>query len=158
MSLGLPADIDAVVSHINDGADTLDRICSTMYGRAHDVDGQFNDAAGQFSDLIAWDISSASARELQSWQDAGSALTSGAAVLRLWADDIEEYRATRADLHERWESAKRNAQSRVDNPVASAAASGRTGGSSRGLLMLPPTTRRSANPRKSKRSTVSPAV
>jgi hypothetical protein len=67
VSLGLPSDIDADVGAINDGAETLDGICTTMYGRSQDLDGQFNSSAAEFSDLVAWDISSASAQELQSW-------------------------------------------------------------------------------------------
>ncbi|GAB2497880.1 alpha/beta hydrolase [Nocardiopsis aegyptia] len=134
VSLGLPSDIDADVGAINDGAETLDGICATMYGRSQDLDGQFNSSASEFSDLVAWDISSASAQELQSWWEAGRALTHGAAVLRLWGEDIGTYRETRADLEERFQTAKRNAQARVDNPIASAAASGRTGGLVEGIV------------------------
>ncbi|WP_431870468.1 alpha/beta hydrolase [Nocardiopsis eucommiae] len=134
MSLGLPPDIDAEVFAIESGADDLDKICLTMYGRSEGLDGQFNGAANQFTDLIAWDISSASAKELESWRDAGGSLTHGAAVLRLWAEDIKEYRRARARLYERWETAKTEAQSRVDSPVVSAGTSGRTGGLAEGLF------------------------
>jgi hypothetical protein len=119
MSLGLPLDIDADVFAIEDGADALDQICLTMFGRAEGLDGQFNGAANQFTDLIAWDISDASTKELESWRNAGGSLTHGAAVLRLWSEDIKEYRRARARLHERWETAKTIAQSRVDSPVVS---------------------------------------
>lgn len=134
MSLGLPSDIDADPSSINDGAEDLDGVCSKMYGRAEGLDIQFNGAAGEFTDLVAWDISSASAKELQSWRAAGEALTHGAAILRLWAEDIETYRLIRADLHERWETAKTIAQSRVDHPVVSASTSGRSGGLAEGIF------------------------
>lgn len=134
MSLGLPPGIDGDVFAIENGADALDKICLTMFGRSEGLDGQFNGAATQFTDLIAWDISSASAKELESWRDAGGSLTHGAAVLRLWAEDIKEYRRTRAGFHQRWETAKTNAQSRVDSPVVSASTSGRSGGLAEGLF------------------------
>ncbi|OKI19158.1 hypothetical protein A6A08_05130 [Nocardiopsis sp. TSRI0078] len=134
MSSGLPPDIDADVPAINSGADALDRICATMYGRAEGLDGQFNGAANEFTDLIAWDISTASAKDLMSWQEAGSALTHGAAVLRLWGEDIEAYREVRTELLERWERAKVDAQARVDHPIADATASGVTGGLAAGIF------------------------
>ncbi|RKS06281.1 hypothetical protein DFP74_1909 [Nocardiopsis sp. Huas11] len=116
MSLNLPDDIEADVGTIRDKCGTLTRLCSTMMGRSHDMDGSFQDAAGHFTDEVMWDIQGASSRELAKWEETGAALTNGAAVLQLWADDIETYRETRAELLERWESEKSDAQGRVDNP------------------------------------------
>lgn len=143
MALGLPPDIGASVSRINSGANTLDEICSTMYGRAEDLDSQFNGAAGQFTDLIAWDINALSDKDLLSWQEAGSALTNGAAVLRLWAEDIETYREVREELYERWEAAKVAAQNRVDHPIVSSTTSGVTGGLGAGIYDAVTTSRES---------------
>lgn len=134
MSLGLPPDIDAEPSAIESGAETLDGICQTMYGRAEGLDGQFTNTAIEFTDLVSWDISSASAKELESWREAGVALTNGAAVLRLWAEDIKAYRLVRSELQQRWETAKIIAQTRVDSPVVSASTSGRSGGFAEGVV------------------------
>lgn len=117
MKLNLPDDIEADVGGIRSKCDTLDRLCSTMMGRAHDTEGNFNDAAAHFTDAVTWDIQGASAQEIGKWEDTGAALTNGAGVLRLWADDIETYRETREELGERWEAEKSDAQGRVDSPL-----------------------------------------
>ncbi|MEU3231809.1 hypothetical protein ACFV4I_10945 [Nocardiopsis alba] len=116
MKLGLPDDIEADVGGIRGKCGTLDRLCSTMMGRADDLEGNFNDAASHFTDAVAWDIQGATTTEIAKWEEAGAALTNGAAILRLWADDIETYRETRGELEERWENEKSSAQSKVDNP------------------------------------------
>ncbi|WP_157982433.1 hypothetical protein [Nocardiopsis sp. FIRDI 009] len=122
LSLGLPEDIDADPGVIRDKSDSLTSICSRMTGRVQDADGHFNDAAGEFAGLVAWDLSAASAAEVAKWEETAKALTDGAAVMKLWADDIETYRTKRSELEERWNSAKSSAQWRLDNPFVSGAA------------------------------------
>lgn len=117
MKLDLPDDIEADVGAIRSKCETLDRLCSTMMGRAHDTEGNFKDAAAHFTDAVAWDIQGATTQEIAKWEEAGGALTNGAGVLQLWADDIETYRETREELAERWENEKADAQSRVDLPL-----------------------------------------
>nr|WP_218909780.1 alpha/beta hydrolase [Nocardiopsis sinuspersici] len=116
MSLGLPADIDADVGAIETGADQLDAVCQNMLGQSEGTHSQFQASAGEFTDIVAWNIVSGSSQELSSWQEAAGALTYGAAVLRQWGLDIETYRAERAKLEARWEEAKSDAESAVDSP------------------------------------------
>jgi len=113
MSLGLPADIDADVGAIESGADDLDAVCRKMTGRSEDTHTRFQSSAGEFTELLAWNIVSGSSEELASWQDAAGSLTYGAAVLRQWGLDIETYRAERARLQQRWDEARSDAESAV---------------------------------------------
>ncbi|WP_433698339.1 alpha/beta hydrolase [Nocardiopsis sp. CA-288880] len=106
MSLGLPADIDADVGAVESGADDLDAVCRKMTGQAEGAHSRFQSSAGEFTDLIAWNIVSGSSEELAAWQEAAAALTYGAAVLRQWGLDIEAYRVERAKLETRWEEEK----------------------------------------------------
>ncbi|MES0835048.1 alpha/beta hydrolase [Nocardiopsis tropica] len=115
MSLGLPADIDADVGAIESGADDLDAVCRKMTGQSEGAHSQFQSSAGEFTDLIAWNIVSGSSEELAAWQEAAAALTYGAAVLRQWGLDIEAYRVERAKLETRWEEAKADAESAVSD-------------------------------------------
>lgn len=119
MALGLRADIEAQPGTIRAQAMHLETLRARMLGRAHDVSGQFTEAAGEFTDLIAWDIQDAGAQELASWEAAAGALTSGAAVLRLWADDIDDYRTKRRSIQGRWEETKQAAQAQLSSVTGS---------------------------------------
>lgn len=113
MTLGLPEDIDADVGAIESGADHLDTVCQNMLGQAEGTHDQFRSSAGEFTELVAWNIVSSSSQELSSWQEAAASLTYGAAVLRQWGLDIATYRAERAKLETRWEEEKAEAESAV---------------------------------------------
>ncbi|ASU56926.1 alpha/beta hydrolase [Nocardiopsis dassonvillei] len=113
MSLGLPEDIDADVGAIESGADQLDAVRQNMLGQSEGTHSQFRSSAGEFTDLVAWNIVSSSSQELSSWQEAAASLTYGAAVLRQWGLDIETYRAERAKLETRWEEEKADAEAAV---------------------------------------------
>ncbi|WP_116243838.1 alpha/beta hydrolase [Nocardiopsis sp. FIRDI 009] len=115
LSLGLPADIEADVAAIQAGADDLDQLRQTMLGDAKTADTSFRSSAGEFTDLIAWDIVTASSTELMAWEEATKALTYGAATLRLWASDVEDYRTERARIQQRWDEEYSAAQSAVDD-------------------------------------------
>src|SRR5690625_1158251 len=114
MSLDLPAPIEAEPAKIRTGADDLNDLHDDMLGQSEDTDAQMRSSADQFTDRIAWDISSASADELMAWEEASKALTYGAGVLRLWAEDIDTYMTERASIVSRWETAKENAQTSPD--------------------------------------------
>ncbi|MFE6389154.1 alpha/beta hydrolase [Nocardiopsis dassonvillei] len=113
MSLGLPEDIDADVGAIESGADQLDTVRQNMLGQSEGTHSRFRSSAGEFTDLVAWNIVSSSSQELSSWQEAAASLTYGAAVLRQWGLDIETYRAERAKLETRWEEEKADAEAAV---------------------------------------------
>jgi len=114
MSLDLPAPIEAEPGKIRSGADDLDELHSDMLGQSRDTDAQMRSSADQFTDRIAWDISSAAADELMAWEETSKALTYGSGVLRLWAEDIDTYMTERAAIVSRWETAKENAQTSPD--------------------------------------------
>src|SRR5699024_4060075 len=77
-----------------------------MLGQSEDTYSQTCTSADKFTDLIAWDISSASGDELMAWEETSRALTHGAGVLRLWAEDIDNYLAERSSIETRWGEAK----------------------------------------------------
>ncbi|WP_017608674.1 alpha/beta hydrolase [Nocardiopsis xinjiangensis] len=106
MTLDLPDPIEAEPEKIRSGADDLDELHNDMLGRSGDTDNQMRSSADQFTDRIGWDISSASADDLMAWEEASKALTYGAGVLRLWAEDIDTYMTDRASIETRWETAK----------------------------------------------------
>jgi hypothetical protein len=116
--LGLPDDIEADVPSIETAADDLDQLRQTMLGDAETTDTGFRASAGEFTDLIAWDIVTASSTELMAWEEAAKALTYGAATLRLWASDIGTYRIERAKIQQRWNEAKDRALAAVDGASA----------------------------------------
>lgn len=115
LHLGLPSDIEAEIGDIESGADDLDQLRQTMLGDAETTDTQFRTASGEFTDLIAWNIVTASSTELMAWEEATKALTYGAGTLRLWASDIGTYRAERASIQRRWDEAKADAESAASN-------------------------------------------
>lgn len=115
VSLGLPEDIDADPDAIESGAEELDRIHRTMLGQSEDTYGQYRASAQEFTDLLAWEITSTASVEVTAWQEASEALTFGAAVMRQWASDIEDYRAARAELVERWNTAKSSMETMLES-------------------------------------------
>ena len=104
--IGLPGDIDADVEAIRTGADELEQLRLTLTGQTEETDTQFRSAAGEFTDLLAWDIGAAAADELILWEDTVQALAYGAATLRQWAQDVEKYRSERASIERRYDEAR----------------------------------------------------
>ncbi|MFE1099909.1 alpha/beta hydrolase [Nocardiopsis alba] len=113
--LGLPGDIDADPSTIRSGAESLIDLRLSLTGQTEETDTRFRSSAGEFTDLLAWDITTAAADELILWEDTTRDLTYGAAVLKQWAQDIEDYRAKRANIEDRFATAL--AERVADEPV-----------------------------------------
>jgi uncharacterized protein (UPF0335 family) len=103
--LVLPGDIDADVEAIRAGADDLAALRLSLTGQTEETDAQFRSSAGEFTDLLAWDIRAAAADELMVWEDTTRDLTYGTATLRQWADDLEDYRSKRASVEDRFATA-----------------------------------------------------
>src|SRR5699024_944415 len=91
MTLDLPDPIEADTDKIRTGSDDLDTLREDMLGQSEDTYTQMCVSAEKFTDLIAWDISSASTDELMAWEETAKDLTHGAGLLRLWAEDIDRY-------------------------------------------------------------------
>ncbi|WP_255422957.1 alpha/beta hydrolase [Nocardiopsis sp. FIRDI 009] len=103
--LGLPGDIDADPEAIRTGADALNDLRLYITGQTEETDARFRNAAGEFTDMIAWDISTAAADELMLWEDTTQALTYGTGTLKQWAQDIEDYRSRLTSVQQRFDSA-----------------------------------------------------
>ncbi|MEV2279394.1 hypothetical protein AB0I72_27840 [Nocardiopsis sp. NPDC049922] len=85
-------------------AEELDILQSRLLGRADDLDADFNDAANQFTDLMAWNIQGQSAEELQLWRDAGTAIVYASSMVEMWAQHVETFKEERsAQMSEWWE-------------------------------------------------------
>ena len=106
ITLDLPDPIEADTAELRTGCDDLDTLREDMLGQSEDTYSQTCASAEKFTDLIAWDISSASSDELMAWEETSRALTHGAGVLRLWAEDIDTYLAERSSIETRWGEAK----------------------------------------------------
>lgn len=109
ITLGLPEPIEADTAKLRTGCDDLETLREDMLGQSDDTYAQTCASADKFTDLIAWDISSASSDELMAWEETSKALTHGAGVLRLWAEDIDTYLAERSSIEARWGEAKEKA-------------------------------------------------
>ena len=106
MTLDLPDPIEADTDKIRTGSDDLDTLREDMLGQSEDTYTQMCVSAEKFTDLIAWDISSASTDELMAWEETAKDLTHGAGLLRLWAEDIDSYLDERSSIETRWSEAK----------------------------------------------------
>lgn len=106
---GLPGDIDADVENINSGAEDLDGLHRSLTGQTEETDARVRSAAAEFTDLIAWGIGAAAADELMLWEETTRTLVCGSSVLKLWAQDIEEYRRQRASIIRRYDQARKEA-------------------------------------------------
>lgn len=106
ITLDLPDPIEADTAKLRTGCDDLETLREDMLGQSDDTYTQTCASADKFTDLIAWDISSASGDELMAWEETARALTHGAGVLRLWAEDIDTYLGERSSIERRWDAAK----------------------------------------------------
>ena len=114
-TLGLPGDIDADPETIRSGAEDLGELRLSLAGQTEETDTRFRSSAGEFTDLVAWGITTAAADELLLWEDTLRDLTYGAAILEQWAQDIEDYRAKRTSIEDRFTTAL--AERVADEPV-----------------------------------------
>ena len=116
--LGLPGDIDADPATIRSGAEALVELRLSLTGQTEETDAGFRSSAGEFTDLVAWDITTAAADELILWEDTTRDLTYGAATLKQWAQDIEDYRAKRTNLEDRFNTAITESAEALGDPFA----------------------------------------
>ena len=117
-ALGLPGDIDADPDTIRSGAEALVELRLSLTGQTEEADTRFRSSAGEFTDLLAWDITTAAADELILWEDTTRDLTYGAAILEQWAQDIEDYRSKRASIEYRFAAAVIDSTEAVNDPFA----------------------------------------
>jgi hypothetical protein len=92
----------ANASSIRTRAEELDMLQARLLGQAGDLDGDFNHAASQFTDMIAWNIGEQSSDELQLWRDAGVAIAYASSMIELWAKYVEEFQEERSEQTTEW--------------------------------------------------------
>ena len=92
----------ANASSIRARAEELDTLQARLLGQAGDLDGDFNHAATQFTDMLAWNIRDQSSEELQLWRDAGVAIAYASSQLELWARYVEEFQEERSEQKSEW--------------------------------------------------------
>ncbi|WP_028648831.1 hypothetical protein [Nocardiopsis sp. CNT312] len=83
----------------------LDVLTARVLGRADDLNGSFDSAADQFTDVIAWDIRGLSEEDLQNWRDAAVSVTYAATVAEMWADTVKAFHSERDAQISTWDGA-----------------------------------------------------
>ncbi|MFV2198793.1 hypothetical protein [Nocardiopsis sp. LOL_012] len=83
----------------------LDVLTARVLGRADDLNGSFDSAADQFTDVIAWDIRGLSEEDLQNWRDAAVSVTYAAVVAEMWADTVKAFHSERDAQISTWDGA-----------------------------------------------------
>lgn len=101
-----PRSTDAISGLIKADADEFERLRMRMLGQSEDLGASFNDGASAFTDGIGWDIRSASAEEIQQWQDAAGAVEFCACVTRQWGDHVLAFNLERNSLISEWKEFK----------------------------------------------------
>ncbi|WP_159944734.1 MULTISPECIES: hypothetical protein [unclassified Nocardiopsis] len=91
---------------VYDCAADLEILNARLLGRADDLNGSFDSAAREFTDLIAWDIRSLSEEDLQNWRDAAVSVTYAASVAEMWADTVKAFHEERDAQITTWESSR----------------------------------------------------
>lgn len=80
----VPRDFHYDSKPVYDCAADLEVLNARLLGRADDLSGSFDSAAGEFTDVIAWDIRSLSEEDLQNWRDAAVSVSYAASVAERW--------------------------------------------------------------------------
>jgi hypothetical protein len=110
---------DAIPALIRARTTDFEDLDARVLGDSGDLQASLDGAAGQFSSILAWDISSLAAEDQQLWVDAAVALTYAADVSDMWADYVEEFRDGREELLEEWNTAVTNCEGRVPGAYSS---------------------------------------
>ncbi|MCP3017354.1 hypothetical protein NGM33_28885 [Nocardiopsis dassonvillei] len=110
---------DAIPALIRARTTDFEELDARVLGDSENLQASLDGAAGQFTSILAWDISTLAAEDQQLWVDAAVALTYAADVSDMWADYVEEFRDGREELLEEWHSAVTDREGRVPGEYAS---------------------------------------
>ncbi|WP_444962140.1 TPR repeat region-containing protein [Nocardiopsis sp. M1B1] len=91
---------------VYDCAADLEILNARVLGRADDLNGSFDSAAGEFTDVIAWDVRSLSEEDLQNWRDAAVSVTYAASAAERWGDVVKAFHDERDAQITEWESSR----------------------------------------------------
>jgi hypothetical protein len=92
---------------------------SRLLGRAGDLSGSFDSAAQQFTDIIAWDISSASQEDYQLWVDASTNIRFLVGVADRWAKCIQAFWDEHNEIYRVWRESKSAKENQVPDKYSS---------------------------------------
>ncbi|WP_435109085.1 hypothetical protein [Nocardiopsis synnemataformans] len=98
---------------VYDCAADLEILNARVLGRADDLNGSFDSAAGEFTDVIAWDVRSVSEEDLQNWRDAAVSITYAASVAEMWADAVKAFHDERDAQITSWEGSRTEKENAV---------------------------------------------
>ncbi|WP_047871859.1 hypothetical protein [Nocardiopsis sp. RV163] len=98
---------------VYDCAADLEVLNARVLGRADDLNGSFDSAAGEFTDVIAWDVRSLSEEDLQNWRDAAVSVTYAASVAEMWADAVKAFHDEREAQISSWEGSRTEKENAV---------------------------------------------
>ncbi|MFE1101221.1 hypothetical protein ACFW4K_11920 [Nocardiopsis alba] len=115
-----PASISAFVSQINPHIEDFNILQARLLGRADDLEGSFDSAATNFTDIIAWDIKEQGSENYQLWVDTAVSLEYAADVTSQWVDYVQHFWDTRNEIWDEWDEAVSSAISRVPAEYAEA--------------------------------------
>ncbi|MDT0329211.1 TPR repeat region-containing protein [Nocardiopsis lambiniae] len=110
---------DAIPALIRARTTDFEDLDARVLGDSENLQASLDGAAGQFTSILAWDISTLAAEDRQLWVDAAVALTYAAMVSDMWADYVEEFREGREELLEEWNTAVTNCEGRVPGDYSS---------------------------------------
>ena len=88
-----------------------------LLGRANDLNGSFDSAAQQFTDIIAWNISFASQEDYQLWVDASTNIRFLVGVADRWSECIQDFWDEYNAIYESWREAKSSAEGRAPESI-----------------------------------------
>ncbi|WP_370011132.1 hypothetical protein UIS43_19210 [Nocardiopsis sp. LDBS0036] len=109
----VPRDFHYDSKPVYDCAADLEVLNARLLGRADDLSGSFDSAAGEFTDVIAWDIRSLSEEDLQNWRDAAVSITYAASVAERWGDIVKAFHEERDSQVTTWESSRTEKENAV---------------------------------------------
>ncbi|CAL9431011.1 hypothetical protein [Nocardiopsis dassonvillei] len=109
----VPRDFHYDSKPVYDCAADLEVLNARLLGRADDLSGSFDSAAGEFTDVIAWDIRSLSEEDLQNWRDAAVSVTYAASVAERWGDIVKAFHEERDSQVTTWESSRTEKENAV---------------------------------------------
>ncbi|MFB4319830.1 hypothetical protein [Actinomadura sp. 21ATH] len=101
-----PRDTDADPEMIDMSVDAFYGVAGQLTGRTGELEGAFNGAAMNFSDLVAEHISRQRRYNAEDWRGSVEAAVYGAGVTKGWAGDVRDFKRRRQALIGRWEDAR----------------------------------------------------
>lgn len=101
-TLSMNSDPDVHPIEISQLAEEMRAFNARILGRAHDLDGDFDNTSQEFSEILKWNIKKESGMDLSLWMEVTSSVSFCAAITENWFDEIQEYKDERLRIINRW--------------------------------------------------------